>query len=226
MTAATGNVYVGLYECADMAFLLHVLRPDDLFVDIGANIGSYTVLASKVCGARSMAVEPCESTISALRRNITANQIEALVDQAPVALGAADGEAVFSEDLGTMNRVLEANSRGRVVPLRTLDSLLEGRAPTLIKADVEGYEEQVLMGSARTLRHPSLLAIELETVSQISAEILEQSGFERVSYSPFDRTIGAPGAFPMSNALFVRDRKEVMSRVRAAPVRTVHGVRI
>jgi hypothetical protein len=45
MTGATGNVYVGLHEFEDMAFLLHYLRPGDLFVDVGANVGSYTVLA-------------------------------------------------------------------------------------------------------------------------------------------------------------------------------------
>ena len=37
-TGVTGNVYCGLHEFADMAFLLHVLRKDDLFVDIGANV--------------------------------------------------------------------------------------------------------------------------------------------------------------------------------------------
>ena len=53
MTGATGNIYCGLHEFTDMAFVLHLLRPDDLFVDVGANIGSYTVLASSVCEARS-----------------------------------------------------------------------------------------------------------------------------------------------------------------------------
>ena len=45
MTGATGNWYCGLHELQDMAFVLHLLRADDHFVDIGANIGSYTVLA-------------------------------------------------------------------------------------------------------------------------------------------------------------------------------------
>ena len=45
MTGATGNIYCGLHEFADMAFVIQMLRPGDLFVDIGANIGSYTVLS-------------------------------------------------------------------------------------------------------------------------------------------------------------------------------------
>lgn len=56
MTGATGNIYCGLHEYRDMAFLLHLLRADDLFVDIGANIGSYTILASAVCGARAITI--------------------------------------------------------------------------------------------------------------------------------------------------------------------------
>jgi hypothetical protein len=40
MTGATGNIYCGLHECHDMGFLLHFLRKDDLFLDVGANIGS------------------------------------------------------------------------------------------------------------------------------------------------------------------------------------------
>jgi hypothetical protein len=45
MTGATGNIYCGLHEFAEMGFLLHLLRPGDVFVDVGANVGSYTVLA-------------------------------------------------------------------------------------------------------------------------------------------------------------------------------------
>lgn len=41
----TQNIYCGLMEFSDMAYVLHVLKPEDLFVDIGANVGSYTILA-------------------------------------------------------------------------------------------------------------------------------------------------------------------------------------
>ncbi len=44
MTGATGNVYCGLHEFEDMALVLHALRSGDLFVDIGANVGSYFML--------------------------------------------------------------------------------------------------------------------------------------------------------------------------------------
>jgi hypothetical protein len=52
MTGATGNWYCGLHELNDMAFVLHLLRKDDHFLDVGANIGSYSVLAAAGGGPR------------------------------------------------------------------------------------------------------------------------------------------------------------------------------
>ncbi len=57
-------------------FLLHFLRCDDLFVDIGANIGSYTVLAGAVVGATCLAVKPIPSTYESLLDNIHLNRLE------------------------------------------------------------------------------------------------------------------------------------------------------
>ena len=56
-----------------MALLLHFLRPGDLFLDVGANIGSYTILASGVVRATSWAFEPDPQTSRYLRRNVAIN---------------------------------------------------------------------------------------------------------------------------------------------------------
>ena len=69
MRGATGNIYAGLHEFIDMIFRLYFLQPDDLFLDIGANVGSYTILASGVCGAETWAFEPDPDSASFLRRN-------------------------------------------------------------------------------------------------------------------------------------------------------------
>jgi hypothetical protein len=50
---ATGNLYVGLHEAEEMGFVLHLLQAGDVFCDVGANVGSYTVLAMSR-GATSM----------------------------------------------------------------------------------------------------------------------------------------------------------------------------
>lgn len=51
-TGLTGNIYTGLHEFTDMAFVLHYLREDDFFVDVGANAGSYSILAGAAVGCR------------------------------------------------------------------------------------------------------------------------------------------------------------------------------
>ena len=75
MTGATLNIYAGLHEFEDMAFLLHLLRKNDLFVDVGANIGSYTILAGGAVGARCISVEPVKSTFEKLEDNINLNRL-------------------------------------------------------------------------------------------------------------------------------------------------------
>jgi hypothetical protein len=73
MTGLTGNIYAGLHEFADMAFLLHFLRPSDVFADVGANVGSYTILASGVIGCPTVAFEPDPLTAAAFERNAEAS---------------------------------------------------------------------------------------------------------------------------------------------------------
>src|SRR5437879_3722358 len=46
MKGATHFITPGLFEFEEMSFVMHFIRPDDLFIDVGANVGAYTVLAS------------------------------------------------------------------------------------------------------------------------------------------------------------------------------------
>src|SRR4051794_31843389 len=57
LTGITGNIYTGLHEFFDMLFLLHFLRADDSFFDVGANVGSYTLLAGGIAGANTVTLE-------------------------------------------------------------------------------------------------------------------------------------------------------------------------
>src|ERR1700737_3441722 len=72
-TGATMNFYTGLQEYDDMAFLLHTLRSEDLFVDVGANVGSYTLLAAGAVGARCVSLEPVPLAFGRLLENIRLN---------------------------------------------------------------------------------------------------------------------------------------------------------
>ena len=101
MAGATGNIYVGLIEFTDMMFVLHFLREGRPFFDIGANVGTYTVLAAGVCGAKTWAFEPDKDAIRALNRNIAINNLQDLVRLHEIAVGDSDQHVAFTAGLGT-----------------------------------------------------------------------------------------------------------------------------
>lgn len=105
MTGATGNIYCRLHEYVDMRFVLDNLKPNDIFVDIGANVGTYTILASKVRGAKTISFEPDPQTARFLRRNIAVNGIASKVEAINAALGAESRVINFTVGLDTKNRV-------------------------------------------------------------------------------------------------------------------------
>lgn len=230
MTGATGNIYAGLHEFADMAFLLHLLRPRDLFIDVGANVGTYTVLAAKVCGADAIAVEPDPTTQKALERNIVLNGIESRAHVEGVALGAASGTVRFTTGLDTVNRVLtgtmDAYVPGQEVPLRRLDDIIRGRVPILMKLDVETYEAEVLKGAVRTLRQPGVLAVESESDHPDVIALLNDAGFARAYYNPFTRSLSQEKNSLAVNALFIRDFDKCNNRCAAAPEYIILGRQI
>lgn len=228
MTGATGNIYCGLHEFVEMAFLLHLLRPGDLFLDIGANVGSYTVLASKVCGARTIAFEPDPEVAVVLSNNIRTNKIDALASVRRTALGDHSGEIGFTTGLDTTNHVVgPGDDVSQTVPLARLDDIPEAAAPTLIKLDVEGFEERVLAGAARVLASPSLLAVQSELCSRRVNEVLASFGFKPAFYNPLTREVaGRPFGYPVINMLYVRDGEAVAERVASAPRQTVAGKRL
>lgn len=216
MTGATGNIYCGLHEFADMAFLLHFLRPGDLFVDVGANIGSYTVLASAVCGAETIAIEPDPITMGWLKKNIAANNIAETVTTVEAAVGREAGEVNFTVGLDTVNQVAGAGHQNtRKVRVVCLDDLLAGRSPAFIKLDVEGYEAEVIGGAVEALKNPSLLAIETESRDAEVLSKLRSAGFVEHAYDPMNRTLSAEIGVS-NNALFVRDLTKVRERIVAS----------
>lgn len=217
MTGATGNIYAGLHEFADMAFLLHFLRPDDLFVDVGANIGSYTVLASRVVGARAISVEPDPKTIEYLKKNIEVNQIACKVQTEEVAIGASHGMVQFTVGQDTTNQVTnDPSALTRSVKLTSLDILLGNEVPVFIKLDVEGYEPEAFAGANETLGKVNLKAIATECDDPAIAELLVRHDFTRVWYDPFQRNLHLEPFGRHSNALFVRDFDFCDTRIKTA----------
>jgi FkbM family methyltransferase len=227
MTGATGNLYCGLHEFTDMGFVLHFLRKDDLFIDIGANIGSYTVLAGGHIGANVISIEPVPQTFAHLQRNIAINQMNKNVRAYNIALGSEKGELSFTTSLDTMNHVATASDTNTIqVPVDALDTILDKEEdPVLLKIDVEGFETHVLSGASGTLARNKLKAIIIELngsgekygydEKKLHERLLE-NGYQPYRYNPFERELTPIETFGSHNTIYIKDIDFVRERVRTA----------
>lgn len=143
-----------LHEFEDMSFALHVLRETDLFVDIGANIGSYTILSASEKQTKTIAFEPIPATFNHLINNIKINHIEDRVEALNIGIGDETSTVKFTSSLDTMNHVIvDGNSKDTVdVSVKKLDNILGLDRPTIIKIDVEGFERKVIDGMKNILK--------------------------------------------------------------------------
>ena len=214
MTGATGNMYVGLMEYEDMSFLLHYLQKDNLFYDIGANVGVYTVLASQVKGSKTVAIEPLPLTYEKLLDNININRLTNVISK-NIGLSFEQSKLYFTTNKDTMNSVaLESDDETQEVMVDTMDNLShEYGIPNAIKIDVEGYESNVLNGAKNVLRDDGLEVIILElngsgqkfgfSDDDIHNDLLE-IGFSPYSYNPFARNLTLLESYGSYNTIYIK----------------------
>jgi len=227
MTGGIGNIYYGLDEFEDMAFLLHLLREEDFFADIGANIGSYSILASKCSKANSIAFEPVPATFERLKSNIKVNNLEDNVQIMNIGIGSKSDSLFFTQDKDSTNHVVvnDNTSNAVKVDVKRLDSVLDN-CPTLMKIDVEGFESEVLNGASAILEDDKLKAIIIELNGSgqkfgfDDGDIirkLRDLGFQSYDYSPYDRKLKVLEKInPTKNTIFVRDLNFVETRLTEA----------
>ena len=233
----TGNIYCGLQEFEDMSYLLNVTTPDDLFIDVGANMGAYSMLACKARGAKGHCFEPVPSTYEILRRNLDVNRLGDRVRSLNVGIADKEGVLRFHSDRNCENRVLadDENPANAIdVPVHTLDGLLEGLDPTILKVDVEGYEGAVVEGAETILSNPSLHSIIIELRGHgekfgfdedaVLKKLLDY-GFRSKEYDPFTRELRDLNGLntEVGNTLLTRNEDLVMDRLAKAEKITVNG---
>ena len=237
LVGATGNIYLGLHEFEDMSFVLHCLREGDRFADIGANVGTYTVLASAVRGAESLAIEPVPGTFAHLVDNLRVNGIEARVRALQVGIAGRQGVLRFTRSQDAMNHVArDDESDVTAVPVRTLDEVVGERVPLVMKIDVEGFETEVIAGGGRTLQDPELRALIIELNGSgvrygfdetALRRRIEAAGFRPHAYEPFTRRLTAIDPEGRSgNTLYLRDVPTIERRVREASPVQVLGLQL
>lgn len=165
----------GEYESDILALLEHFSSQARTVLDIGANIGWFSVQLGRVLargGGRLIAFEPLPPTFERLSRNVELNDLSGVVVLVNAALGEAPDTACFYVPVGTGS---VAASRRKLYPsdehvsfdcsIKTLDQVVEEESlknVDLIKCDVEGAEILALRGGAETLAtHRPVVVLEM-----------------------------------------------------------------
>lgn len=178
-------------------------------LDIGANVGVYSLLMARWVGptGKVYAFEPAPQTLQDLRDHVAINKMSKHIEVVDQAVSDQKGEAVFyahstsgenSLNPGFAKRLSEAQAVK--VPVTTVDEFCEKNkiAPTLLKIDVEGFEIHVLRGAQETLlRHRPSLVIEMHPMfwKEIGVTIEEI----RIFFSKLDyRITPLEGQSPLS----------------------------
>jgi FkbM family methyltransferase len=157
---------MGEYDYNNMNFLRFLLSQEkSTFFDLGANIGSYTLIASEIPNATVVSFEPHPGTFALLQRNVERNG-RTNVRCLNVALSDHAGEVQFTDESeSSINRVVEeTDSKSTILRVcaRRLDSICEELqlAPDFVKIDVEGCEDAVLNGFGKLARAAKVITAE------------------------------------------------------------------
>jgi FkbM family methyltransferase len=210
-------------ESGTVAWIRREVLPGDVFLDVGANIGLYTIMAAKRVGPSGAvyAFEPHVGNAMNLLRNCTLNNVADIVTVVTSPLDQSDGFSPFyyqtwlpGSSMSQLGTKLDDKGDSFVPAFSelkygvTLDSLVDReilRPPTLIKIDVDGNESRVLVGMQKTLNSATPRSIQVEVgprnASGVKA-VLSDAGYtatERHDTDAGTRKIAA-GASPDSIA--------------------------
>lgn len=216
-TLGLSSLLYGTFELAELEFVRRYLRAGDGVMDIGANVGIFSVLMGVALGGsgRTFSFEPAPANVMRLKQNLERNRLDN-AKVFPCALGEADGRMTLH--LATdpaYPSLLEVQSglgdgTGVPVEVRRLDGVWEevGRPRiAFVKMDVEGAEAAVIRGASRFLSdcHPTMLVeanspAELEVLCSLLGphgyEVVQPAGFAPHNYV-FFHPATADGRLPV-----------------------------
>jgi len=235
-TGVTGNIYVGIQDFYELSFALHFLDEKDIFVDVGANVGFYSIILAKSKNVKSISIEPIPYTYFKLEKNVKINSLSNKVITKNIAIGSSIGQLRMSSDLDTVNHVRLTGSDSNsdiIVEVCDLDTIFyEGEYPSLIKIDVEGFETEVIGGMNNVILSNNLKAIIIELNGSgarygydenLIHQTLLQHSFKPFHYDPFDRRLTELNSYGSTNTLYLRDLNFIKNRLNAAPRFEVFG---
>jgi len=174
----------GEYEPATTRQLHQVLKPGNIFIDLGANEGYYSVIAGRIVGpeGRVISIEPQSRLQEVLRKNESLNQLNNLTfSSCAISDKEETSEIYLLPDLNTsgssMAQITRYRNETESIQTKRLETLLqelEVKHIDLIKIDIEGWEWEAIMGSPELFRSGRIKNIFLE----LHTHILDQRGFD------------------------------------------------
>lgn len=179
-SGASKALYANPPDWPEMLVWEQRLRPGDLFIDVGANAGVYSLWAADV-GAEVVAVEPSRQASRWLRRNVELSGLPITIIEA--ALTDFEGTVGFDSSGDSVGHI----GGPEVVAATTLDAVLGQRQAAGVKIDVEGFERMVVQGATAALKEHRIACIQVEwnRCSQVAlgedrsptAALLEEFGY-------------------------------------------------
>ena len=174
---------MGEYDFNNMRLLRLILsRGENTFFDVGANIGSYTLVASESRDARVVSLEPHPSTFLTLKQNVQRNARNNVLCL-NLALSDEDGYLSLTDlPESSLNRV-QKNCTGGTHNLRVISRRFDGLCrelrlyPDFIKIDVEGYEGKVLEGFGDLIGASKIVLIEGGEREDVRS-LLQSAGYD------------------------------------------------
>ena len=160
---------LGVYEPVETALMKKEIKPGDVVLDIGANIGYYTLLAARQVGptGRVYAFEPEPSNFDLLQKNITLNGYTNVV-AVNKAVSDRSGKLTLylsKENKGDHRAYTSDEDREAIgIECITIDEFLQGSAPRVdfVKMDIQGFECHALRGMRATLARAATLKLTAE----------------------------------------------------------------
>ena len=220
------------YDYDEMHFLQRYLRPGDVVIDAGANIGTYTLLAATCVGpsGQVIAFEPAPVAFARLRENVARNGLHQ-AELHDAAVGARTDRAGMRSSSDVSNTLIMVAGTGGAtteVSIVRLDDVVGDRHPALVKLDVEGYELKALQGAAALLAAdpPPVLLIEFTghllraagTAPGQLTQWLRDRGYELYDYDARTGELRVVGSSLGGNhfAIRVDGRHDVLARLSSA----------
>jgi len=181
-----------------ISFLIQQFREDDVFYDVGANYGFYTLLAQEFLAKGQVhAFEPSEKVFAYLKQakndttflnNCALADVTGEISFFDTSSQHRSGKSTILQEVATLNHAVGSEVR---VPSITLDEYCRThKAPTIMKIDVEGGESKVLAGGMQTLRSvPVIIAMELwsgerSNFSRTAISVIRDLGYAPSLLSP------------------------------------------